>query len=331
MDDNLYTWDPWIDHSWIAEDKSGTLAYVACCLGDALPRKVSIDKRLMAGLDLRLKTWFNVNEDIKRNPFALFASIGFFVYDATRTEDGKLEYELVGRPDKPISADSLPPSLKVVTRHFAIRSVEFSKSEQLPACDLFGSGVDVSECRALCYRAVGAIHECGAPRVSVSEHPNPGFGASERLKRGWLDLHAVMGFADMKKTIATLFKWEAYEAYFKTLLRQFTCMKGIGDVCVLGGDGCWRGCEECLANVDCLRLPPAKVRLKDCSGRDVAELELDSDCQSSCAACADCCRYLIHGSRKEYVAITNAIASSAHQVGIASRTPSSNWLLRIFT
>ena len=94
MNENLYAWEPWIDHSWIAEDKSGALAYVSCCLGDALPRKVSIDKRLMAGLDLRLKTWFDVNEDVKGDPFELFASVGFFVYDATRTEDGVLKYVL---------------------------------------------------------------------------------------------------------------------------------------------------------------------------------------------------------------------------------------------
>ena len=317
-----------MDHAWIAEDKSGSLAYVACCLEDALPRKVCIDKRLMAGLDNRLKAYFDVDIDVKTGMFDLLASKGFYVYDAVRTAGGEPKYALVGRPDRAILADVLPPSLKVVACCFAIRDFEFAQSKQLPVCNLFARAEDISRCSGLYRRAMASICECGTPRVSVSEATNHGFGAAERLERGYFDMHAVMGFGDVGNEIATLYKWEAYVKYFKALLRYLSCIKSVGEVCVQGNDGRWIDSEDYLSTEDFLHVPPNMVCLKNPSGLDIAELELE--CMTSCAACADSCRYLIQGSYSGYVAITKAIASSARQVGVPFVLRSRNWMSRIF-
>ena len=331
MNDRFYKWECGIDHSWIAEDKSGAIAYFACSLDDALPCKVFIDKRLMAGMDSRLKAHFEVKPDVDTGIFDLLATKGLFVYDAVRTVDGVEKYVLVGRPDRPVRSDSLPLSLKVVACCFAIRRFEFFRREQLPTSNLFGSNEDDPKYIELCCRSIASIHECESPRVSVSESQNLGFATAECIERGYFEMHAVMGFGDVGNRVATIYKWEPYVKFFKALIHNISCMNGSSEVWVQGNDCRWTQGEQCLSSNDYLGTPPKIVSLKARSGEVIARLEMDLESLISCAARADSCRYLIHCSRRRYEAIINVIAFSARQAGIpfVSLTPRRNWLARI--
>lgn len=331
MSECLYKWESGFDHSWIAEDKSGNVAYFACCLDDAFPCNVRIDKRLMAGLDSRLKAHLGVKDDNWTGIFDLLSSKGLYVYDAVRTAGDVAKYVLVGRPDSPVLSDSLPPSLKAVASRFAIRELQFARCEQLPVCNLFGGSDDDLRYLGLYRRAIGAICECGTPGVSVSKSQNLGFARAEWIERGGFDMHAVMGFGDVGVEVATLYKWDVYVDFFKALLHNISSLNRGGEICAHSGDGCWVVGEKCVSDDEFLERPPTIVRLKDRSGVVDAELKLDLDCLTSCAARADSCRYLIHGSYERYVAIKKAIADSAFQVGIqfSPRTPSRNWISRI--
>ena len=133
----LYEWEPGNEHAWIAEDVDGYLAYMTCCIDGALPDKVNIDRRMLSGLDLRLKALFDSEQCKVSDWFESFAAFGFFVYDAVRVKNGGFAFRLVARPKVPTKADKLPESLRSVAMVFSVEGVRFGMRSRMVAGDVW--------------------------------------------------------------------------------------------------------------------------------------------------------------------------------------------------
>ena len=257
----LYKWEPGTEHAWIAEDVDGYLAYMTCCIDGALPDKVNIDRRMLSGLDLRLKALFDSEQCKVSDWFESFAAFGFFVYDAVRVKNGGFAFRLVARPKVPTKADKLPESLRSVAMVFSVEGVRFGDTELLPACNLFAHNGEEGSFLAQTDRGIGIIRRVANPRVSILDSAGC-FAAKEYVERGYIDLHAVLGFTDVVNKVATVFEWGVYERVFASLLDAFLRMKGVDAVNVqLDGSG-WQEFKDDFGISGMFDAPPSVLNCK---------------------------------------------------------------------
>lgn len=309
---NQYVWESGIDHAWIAEDKTGHLAYMSCCYEGGLPNNICIDRRLMAGLDLRINALFGIEiEDDGKPYYEHYASVGFYVYDVECSRNGEMMYVRLARPENPISSAKLPPQLKIVAKTFAVGNFEFSISSCLRTDNLFNNTGDYGYYMQGLNNAIGFVQNRRNQLVSVSQCINsrlPGIA-----ERGLMDLHAVMGFLNTKNDIATIFDWNIYDEYFKVLIASLSHMRNVQVVRILDGDGCWHIHEDLSRTVKMFLNPPKKIVLENYSGSCIARLELLG--LQTCAATAEQCRFSISCSKKTYKEIAEIIVSTARKMG----------------
>lgn len=305
----IYKWEPGDEHAWIAEDAGGFLAYMTCSIDAALPDKVNIDARMMSGLDLRLKALFDFRHCKEQNWFESFSALGFFVYDAVRAEDGLFAFELMARPTVPITVNVLPLSLRAVAMCFSVGEVRFNNATSLPVRSLNGT-TGSGAAQTLAAHAIGTIQRVSAPHVSVWECLGSRHNG-EYMERGLLDLHAVMGFSDVKNKVATIFVWEMYADFFESLVKDFMHMKNVHRVCVQEQDKVWRDLNGEAGASGLFDSAPKSICLKACSGQRVAELV--SIGLHSNAAHGEYCRYSIRCAKKEFGAIAEVVACAARK------------------
>lgn len=306
-----YKWEPGEEHAWIAEDADGFLAYMTCSINTALPDKVNIERRLMSGLDLRLKTLFDLSHSNLRDWFEPFAALGFFVYDAIRVKDGWFAFKMVARPIAPITVDVLPSSLRAVAMCFSVGNTRFNSTPLLPICNLFSYNEEDENPQRMSMLAIDTIQHVANPRVSVWERA--GFcPAREYVVRGCLNLRAVLGFTDVKNRVATIFDWKVYIGCFASFLNGFSRIKKVHNISFQTTDSCWHDLNDNADAIELLNLPPKCICLRDRFGHRIADIELLEQCSN--AAHDEYCRYLIRCARRDYKVIVGIIVSAARML-----------------
>lgn len=126
-----YDWVCGIDHSWLATDECGHIAYVQCPFYSMLPRSKVLDEDYIIGLDERLKevarSFFRKNGDLFEEDVGI-EKIGVFVYDADL--DSK-RFKCVAVPKIALKIKDLPPSMQFVANLFKINKGCFSSCKEL--------------------------------------------------------------------------------------------------------------------------------------------------------------------------------------------------------
>ena len=323
-----YEWCDGVDHAWLSCDKIGNVAYISCSVDVALPKNSVVDRRLIAGLDARLESYFGqLMQCLKRQSFpSSVSSLGFFVYDARRDQCGKCIFELVSCPETPVSIGALPISLRRLAETFCLKVPCFGETNSQLSPAVF------SDC------SVGANSLTIFP-LKIDRIESPSIQLRQiSSSRAYLELSATRGFQDMKENgIASVFCWNDYVSFFCELLKELSSLRNVGAsiVKVRSFPGVANVNDLTVTNSDFLI---ARICVEDSRGNPVLRIEREN--VIVCSSYPEVQKFSIECNEAYWDGLKDVFVSAARKVCVGLTVKAARkqgwmigvrakWLLRI--